>query len=251
MLRVNTFKLMTSDSDVSHGFIYITGGLLKVAETRGMVEGYNSFAAISSEVTANARMMLWEFIEIAGRENVYYCDTDSLLVNQSGYERCAGIMHKTELGKLKLVQRSSKVTLRNVKDYTIGDKTKIKGISKLAKKVSDSEYITYQQVGVRSGMRNRNVNTMTWRRVPKKLKRIYEKGVVKHDELVYPLIMTYSLDENWLDYEGMLARYGEYATYQGHYIADIINGSTCYPDYAEASPEDYSAGDRRQQVIDD
>ncbi len=138
-----------------------------------------------------------------------------------------------------------------VKDYKIGRKSKIKGISKTAKKVSDNEYITYQQQGIRASLHNKNVNTMTWHRVPKKLSRIYEKAIVTHDELISPLIMKYTLGENWLDYEAMREQYGKYATHRDRYLDDIMRRTSVSNDFDEGSLEDYSLEAQRQMVIDD
>jgi len=222
----------------------------QICETRYHVEGYNSFPAISSEVTANARMLLWQFMEAAGRENVFYCDTDSLLVNRSGYERLSDTISHSDLGKLKLAQSSNKVTLHNVKDYVIGNVTKIKGVSKSAKKVNDNEYITYQQQGVRAALRNNRVNAMTWSRVPKKLHRIYEKGVVIHQTDVHPLIMTYSLDANWLDYERMIELYGDYASIGDKYIDAVMHFTEVYTTQAAGGDQDYRPSDKMQKIID-
>ncbi|MBA7642100.1 hypothetical protein ES703_49786 [subsurface metagenome] len=223
----------------------------QVTKTQGLVEGYHSFAAISSEVTANARLMLWDTIEKAGRENVFYCDTDSVLVNKTGYTRLKGDIDRIELGKLKLVQKTQYITLHNVKDYKLGRRTKIKGISKTAKKVSSDEFITYQQQGIRSALRNKNINTMTWKRVPKKLTRLYEKGIVTHDTKVSPILMMHDFDTNWLDYENMSMLYGEYATHRGKYLDDIMN-STRVVDVSDVTHlEDYYPADQRQKVIDD
>lgn len=223
----------------------------QVCETRGTVEGYNSFTAIASEVTANARMVLWDFIEKAGRENVFYCDTDSLLVNKIGRDRLAGDIDRLALGKLKLVQKTSKVVLHNVKDYQLGRRVKIKGISKTAEKVSDNEYITYQQQGVRAALHNENVNAMTWRRVPKTLRRIYVKAIVDQDRHVYPLILLHEFDSNWLDYEAMYDKYGESALYGDKYLGDIVFAPRPVIDLADHGLEDYSPAERRQKVIDD
>ncbi len=223
----------------------------QIAKTSGTVEGYNSFAAISSEVTANARLVLWDLIEQAGRENVFYCDTDSLLVNQAGYGQLAGELDRSALGKLKLVQRSKNVTLHNVKDYQIGKKTKIKGISKTAKKIGDAEFITYQQQGIRAALHKGNVNTMTWHRVPKILERIYNKAVLLSSDKVEPLMMAYGWDRNWLAYEDMLEIYGDLATYRGKYLYDLMYPRKWVTDYPESSLEDYSPAERRALVLDD
>lgn len=216
----------------------------QICKTHQSVEGYNSFAAISSEVTANARLLLWGLMERAGRGNVYYCDTDSLILDCRGSEGVSDSVHRSELGKLKLVKRSSDITLHNVKDYVISGKVKIKGISKTAKKVADDEYITYQQQGVRSGLHNQAVNSMVWRKVPKKLRRLYEKGIVVHDTEVYPLILDYAFETNWTDYRAMREKYGEYATYRGKYLDDIMKWTTSECETPESSLEDYSPDDR-------
>ena len=223
----------------------------QVCETRSSVEGYNSFAAISAEVTGNARMLLWDFIEKAGPENVFYTDTDSLLVNRTGYDNLAADRSQTVLGKIKLVQKTSKAVLHNVKDYQLGRKVKIKGISKLAEKVSEGKYITYQQQGVRTALHNKDVNAMTWRRVPKTLHRIYEKGVVDMYRRVYPLIMLHEFDRNWLDYEAMYTKYGESACYGDKYLGSIINQPSPFIDLGDHGDEDYSPAERRQMVLDD
>jgi len=223
----------------------------QVCRTDKAAEGYNSFAAISSEVTANARMLLWDFIEKAGPENVFYTDTDSLLVNKTGRDNLAADISQTALGKLKLVQRTSKAVLHNVKDYQLGRKVKIKGISRTAEKVSEGSYITYQQQGVRAALHNENVNTMTWRRVPKTLHRIYEKAVVGLDQHVHPLIMLYEFDRNWLDYEAMCERYGESARYREKSLASIVWASEPFIDLADHGLEDYSPAERQQMILDD
>ena len=92
---------------------------------------------------------------------------------------------------------------------------------------------------------------MTWRRVPKHLTRVYEKGILLHYESVYPLILDHEFDSNWLDYEAMFERYGEFATYREHYLEHYMWGPKTVIDYAGASYEDYSPTDRRQKVIDD
>ncbi|GAJ04864.1 unnamed protein product [marine sediment metagenome] len=163
----------------------------------------------------------------------------------------ADSLHNTDLGKIKLVEKSSQVTLHNVKDYIITGKAKIKGIPKSAEKVSEDEFITHQQVGVRAGLRAKNVNTMTWRQVRKRLRRVYEKGVIKHWTEVYPLILDYDHDRNWLDYEAMLERYGEFATCHGKYIDDIMNPYSAGALADMSDLESRSPADRRQIEIDD
>ncbi|MFQ6006779.1 MAG: DNA polymerase, partial [Woeseia sp.] len=50
-------------------------------------ESRESFPAIAAHVTAYARQKLYAAIRQAGRRNCLYCDTDSLVVNRTGYSR--------------------------------------------------------------------------------------------------------------------------------------------------------------------
>jgi len=95
-------------------------------------ESYNSFPAIAAHVTAYARLYLWELIMQAGRENVYYCDTDSLIVNQPGLDRLRDTLDDSRLGALKIEETEDKVTIKAPKVYAMGEAWKRKGISSKA-----------------------------------------------------------------------------------------------------------------------
>ncbi len=99
---------------------------------REVVSGPHADAvvAISSTVTSWARVKLWELIEAAGRENVVYCSTDSLLVNHDGYDRLGnyGIYGDKVAGKLKLVNVSDWATIYGVGHYETGDGRKASGV---------------------------------------------------------------------------------------------------------------------------
>lgn len=81
-------------------------------------ESFNSFPAIAAHVTGYARMLIWNIIETAGRENVYYTDTDSVFVNAKGEAnlQAAGLVHNKTLGKLKK-EKSGRLFLNGCKDY--------------------------------------------------------------------------------------------------------------------------------------
>lgn len=88
-----------------------------------------SIPAIAAHVTANARVTLWGYVELAGYDNVYYTDTDSLIVNSEGYRRLLPHVSPTELGKLKLEKEANSLTLFARKDYMLGDKIVCKGVN--------------------------------------------------------------------------------------------------------------------------
>lgn len=96
-----------------------------------------SFVAIAAHVTAYARMYLWNLISKAGIENVFYTDTDSLIVNSAGFQKLKELLHNSELGKLKLETISDDgqtetnfLYLHGRKFYQIGNKIVAKGVSK-------------------------------------------------------------------------------------------------------------------------
>jgi len=97
---------------------------------------YNSFPAIASFVTAYARVYLMQLILKAQEENVYYCDTDSLIVNNEGYNNLRDLIDNSELGKLKLEDTADEIEIIAPKWYKFAEKETHKGIKKDACQVS-------------------------------------------------------------------------------------------------------------------
>lgn len=97
---------------------------------------------IASEITANARMYMWNMIKIAGRDNVVYMDTDSLFVSEAGRERLAHLEHDSDLGKLKLEKSGDDLHIYGPKHYSISDKHVIRGIQQDDIEVRDNVYVS-------------------------------------------------------------------------------------------------------------
>lgn len=110
-------------------------------------EAFNSFPAIASHVTAQARIHLLKHILIADIPNVYYMDTDSLMINKIGYENLKDTLDNKILGKMKLEDTSNYIKINAPKDYIFDGKIKRlekrKGISKDARLLTDEEYNNY------------------------------------------------------------------------------------------------------------
>ena len=103
-------------------------------------ESFHSMPAIAAHVTANARLYLFSLIQKAGWDNVFYTDTDSLIVNQSGYDNLSGHISENELGKLKVELASNDVEIYAAKEYRMGDRMRLKGIRPNAVEVSKGVY---------------------------------------------------------------------------------------------------------------
>lgn len=157
----------------------------------GISEGYNSYVAIASEVTANARLLLHKLKTQAGHSNVFYTDTDSLLVNDTGLKRLNRYLHPSSLGKLKLEKTIERAVIRNVKDYELGDRIKHKGVRATAIKISDNVYRQFQSVNIKGALRRGDPNRCLWIETDKRLARQYLKGTVDKKGFTHPFVMTF------------------------------------------------------------
>lgn len=178
--------------------LYLSG---KIYEKTGeKLESFDSFPAIASHVTAGARMRLWNFMKIAGLNNVLYCDTDSLLLFQEGYFNLLknNMIDKTELGKLSLEMTGLGGEIRGVKDYKIipflnfigEEKIRIKGIRKDAVKLSENSYRQTKFFKFAGLAHEENKNGALISKVKKTLKRNYDKGLVTESGKVVPFVLN-------------------------------------------------------------
>lgn len=109
-------------------------GMIQQQKKEG--ESDNSFPGLSAHVTSYGRAMLWELFEIAGRENVLYTDTDSMMVTQAGYDRLQAHIDPGILGKLKVEAVVQDATIYGPKDYILDGKAKHKGVRATALKLA-------------------------------------------------------------------------------------------------------------------
>jgi hypothetical protein len=186
--------------DMKKDFSYLEKSIggKKYMYQRTATESFNSFPGIASHVTAYGRMKILDAIEKAGWENVYYCDTDSVFVNDTGLKNLSGLIDSKKLGYLKTEYTSELgMTIKGCKDYEIyksdSDKgitskiTKIKGITKNALKLSDNEYVVYRFMKITSSMNRGNVGIVREFPMSKKLSREYKKGTILNSGWVKPI----------------------------------------------------------------
>lgn len=164
------------------------GGLLQVQ--CGEAEARDSMPAIAAHVTACARMMLWRLMEQAGRKNVYYVDTDSLLVNDAGRRRLRGVLDETALGGLKLEGRYEDAEIWGPKDYRFGDKKKTKGVKRTATWTGAHTVKQERWSSLRGLVRTGSVTSPVTRTITKTLAREYKKGDVGKGGWIQPFRMT-------------------------------------------------------------
>lgn len=152
------------------------GGELQVKYQIG--EHGESFPLISSYITAYAREHLRMLIGIAGIDSTYYCDTDSLFVDNLGLRRLkkSGWVDEKKLGHLKYEGESNEAIFYGPKDYCFGSKLVTKGISSRAINIGPGEYIQNQFEGIKSVLKRKPEPYIDIRWVVKQNKREYKKG---------------------------------------------------------------------------
>lgn len=148
--------------------------------------GRKAFPAIAAHVTAYARQVLSTYINRAGQGHVYYVDTDSLLVDRAGLARLSPALSDSALGRLKTEGSAARVTIRCPKDYDFGEKKRLKGISKAARKNRDGSYTDIhwpKLIGLLGRGITEGYHTTV---VRKRLTRTYDKGIVTASGAVEP-----------------------------------------------------------------
>lgn len=177
------------DSGKSKTIKIFGGSIFKNVEKEGNEEeAFNSFPAIAAHVTSYARRLLWTYMEIAGLENVYYMDTDSIFANETGYKNllAARVVDDKTLGLLKL-EKTGVMTIYGVKDYIFNDIPKMKGIPKTAIKLSDTEYLVNTWIGFSKALAAGTVDGYKNIVMKKTLTRTYTKGLISAGGRVLPL----------------------------------------------------------------
>lgn len=174
---------------------------------------YNSIVAIASHVTSYARILLYNLINIAGKENHYYNDTDSLYCNIQGFKNLEkkGLIDDKKLGALAIeeIVRPTEADpfpediikkynipdkklktggfFLNAKDYKIGEKRKLKGISADAEKIGENTYKQLQWTGFKTALRTQNITSYQNREIIKHVSEVYCKGWFGENNEVIPL----------------------------------------------------------------
>lgn len=163
------------------------GGLIQ--ERGDTMESADSFPAIAAHVTAYARMVLWDAIQLAGRENVFYVDTDSLLVNSTGLENLAPLIDATSLGFLSIKGNYDDIEIFGCKDYVFGSKARTKGVRPKAIWLNRNTVEQERWSGLRGLLAAGILDTPSTQRVVKRLARNYDKGVLDSSGRVLPYLL--------------------------------------------------------------
>jgi len=172
-----------------NGLIISYGGVRRLLEDRNE-NARDALVAIAAHVTEFARMLLWDVMVAAGRQNVYYCDTDSVFVNKKGLQNLKKHkwIHPDKLGLLKIEEKTSHCIINTCKDYEFGDAQKRKGIRKDATIIDKNKFQQYHFPGLYSYLKLHPDNYII-QNIVKELSGDYTKGIVKKSGQVLPYVL--------------------------------------------------------------
>ncbi len=148
-----------------------------------------SCAAVAGAVTANARMLLHHYINLAGIENTYYTDTDSLIVSQTGFNKLAHVMHETRLGALALEGVEVSIQIYGSKAYRFGWNRVNKGVPITAPEIENGLFEYDQFMGFVTWLNHGADTPPKVTRSTRKRVQIYDKGIVLDNGVVMPHLL--------------------------------------------------------------
>lgn len=126
------------------------GKVKKIVETPA---AWDTFVAIAAHVTAYARMYLWELMQKAGLENVYHVATDSLVVNQEGYNRLAPLLDPVRVGALKVEETGNRLIVYGKNDWQLAGKRHLKGVQEKAEWIGPNTAVNTNWPGLENWLK--------------------------------------------------------------------------------------------------
>jgi len=108
--------------------------------------------SIMGAVMAECRIRLWEMLEVAGRDNVAYMDTDSLIVNAKGKAALESWISEGNGWGLRRKGTYRRLDIMGPRQLIVNGKSRIAGIPTKSTPISDNEFIGERWDGVESSL---------------------------------------------------------------------------------------------------
>ncbi len=175
---IKTERVSTDEPGVSFDQIYLAGYIYRESKDG---ESFHSFPAIAAHVTAYARLYLYRLANLVPVGHVFYMDTDSLVVDQTGYEALKDEIEPGKTGALKIEQQSPWLDIYAPKDYAMQGRNRMKGISPKAEKLGEGVYKQTHWMGLPGLIRAGITEGYVTQEVIKHQRRIIHSGIVCHD----------------------------------------------------------------------
>jgi hypothetical protein len=155
---------------------------------------YTSFA-IAAHITDYARHKLFSLVEQAEKENVFYMDTDSLILSKEGLQKLYPRIDQTKIGMLKLEQVAPFFIGFAKKDYVFGDLRRLKGFDVHGQRNDENIFTQYQKASFTGAMSKSMSSAPYWKAVNKFYSPFIEGVKIDATGLVQSLNMQTESDQ--------------------------------------------------------
>ncbi|MEM0220171.1 MAG: DNA polymerase [Thermoproteota archaeon] len=186
IMKYGSITAVDLDTQEKYKIYFINGKPYKLEKTHKLF--YDGSISIASHVTAYARMYLYFLMKTAGLDNVYYTDTDSLFVNQRGFENLKPFIGE-QLGFLKIEGETDNLIIYGLKDYRFGNERKIKGVKPESPQIADNIYLVETWHRTKTLITKGYTGQVITENRVKILQRTYDKGIVTETGRVKPLVL--------------------------------------------------------------
>jgi len=137
----------------------------------------------------------------AGREHVFYCDTDSLIVDSTGRDNVSDLLDDAALGALKIEEHADSLEIVCPKHYRIGEAWKRKGVPTKAVALGDNVFECTQFPSFKTQGRDDKKGSFFTKTVIKHLTGSIFDGEALDDGWVKPLDASTLMPDRYLDSE--------------------------------------------------
>jgi hypothetical protein len=129
-------------------------------------ESPNACPQITGYIMSEARAKLWRMIHNVGAENVYYMDTDSLVVNATGHSILENGTGSPDQAGLHLKDRSRGYEIYGPRALILGDTAKFAGMPRGAERTGDTTFLGEVWTGLERSVRTGEFDRVTIRKRP-------------------------------------------------------------------------------------
>lgn len=157
---------------------------------KGERESRHSIVSIPAHITEYARFLLWDIIRSAGRDNVYYCDTDSVKIRYGNIGKIIYPRHQDRIGSLKREEIFIYFEIRGNKHYLTSNERRIKGVPRSAIRIKPNVYEYDEFMGQAQHLREGVSDYFMVKRVQKDVTPMYDKAEILPNGCTAPFLLS-------------------------------------------------------------
>lgn len=187
-LHPNEIKIIRERSDGANYFTdYLNiGGRMLLRKSDANAE--TAMPSVAAWVCSLARVQLWEHMQQAGRDNVLYEDTDSLMVTPKGAGNLVAVIGNGP-GKLRVKGEFQAANFKLPKCITVNGTPRMKGVAHPRKQLSATEWEVIESGGIMTQARISNREVWTRKRSSMNFSRPYDRKWCLANGRCVPLVM--------------------------------------------------------------